>query len=362
MSEASLLFDLVIAVHDPRRPVLRAIDSVLAAGRGDTRVTVVCHGLGPAAIPGLMEREGPGLRAVEFHDGMRSPAGPFNHGLDLATAEYVGVMGSDDWLAPGALDAWAHQARQQRLDLLLAGLAHQGGASLRNPPVRPWRRNALDPVRDRLFHRSAPLGMIRRELLNQGGSPRFTEGLPTGEDLALSTALFASAPRIGVAFGSPQYVIGADAADRVTAAPHSIETVLAPALEILHAPWFAQLPARVRTSALTSRLRGSVLANAVRWTTADQWPDRGLAELRGFLSEVTLTAPAAFAPLPRADRDLLDALASPGASPELAAAAVTQHRNAGRVGRLLPRNLRYTLHRESTPTRYLGYVLARLGA
>lgn len=362
MSEEGLLFDLVIAVHNPKRPVLRAIDSVLAAGRRDTRVTVVCHGIAPAAIPGLIEREGPRLRAVEFRDGVRSPAGPFNHGLDLATAEYVGVMGSDDWLAPGAIDAWAHQVRQQRLDVLLAGLAHQGGQSLRNPPVRPWRRNALDPVRDRLFHRSAPLGMIRRELLMRGSKPRFTEGLPTGEDLALSTALFASAQRIGVAFGSPRYVIGADAADRVTAAPHSIETVLAPALEILHAPWFAQLPERVRTSALTSRLRGSVLANAVGWTHEEQWPDRGLTALRDFLHEVARTAPAAFEPLPRADRALLDAFASQAVTSDSAMAAVAHHRDAGRVDRLLPRRLRYTLHTESTPTRYLGYLLARAGA
>lgn len=358
---AHLLIDIVIAVHDPLRPVLRAVDSILAASRDDTRVTVVCHGIDVGSVPGLASRINERVRAVRFDDGVRSPAGPFNHGIELATAEYVAIMGSDDWLETGALDAWARLALKHDADVLLAGLSHQGGGAIRNPPVRPWRRAALDPVRDRLFHRSAPLGLIRRTLLLDP-SQRLTAGLPTGEDLALSTRLFATANNLCVALDAPRYVIGADADGRVTSAAYSLAELALPVEMLFAEGWFQTLPERVRCAAVIARIRGSVLSHLSAFSDADCWSAEDLAVVRRILAHAMELAPTAFRPLPLADTRMLNALVENDVTADSAAAAVRSWTGAGLRERLLPARITYVLHPESTPVRYLGYALARLGA
>ena len=353
--------DIVVAVHDPLRPVLRAVESIIGSDSVNVRVTVVCHGIAAESIDGLLEREGPKVRVVEFADGVASPAGPFNRGLELATAKYVGVLGSDDFLEPGALARWVAMAEANRLDVLLAGLQHQNGQRLRNPPVRPWRRKLLDPGKDRLFHRSAPLGLIRRAVL-ESQEQRFEAGLVTGEDIPLSTALFAAADRIGVGFDLPRYIIGADAKDRVTGGKHSIETVLAPSWTVLNSTWFRQLSAELRTSVVTARIRNSLIADVTARRRESDWTPKGVLELSEFLRASLDQAPRSVKPFPRADRDLLDMLAAPQTTTDEARAAVIRWSEASRMNRLIPRNLLHTFGRESTPTRYLGYVLAKLGA
>ncbi|MEB4615420.1 glycosyltransferase family A protein [Leucobacter sp. M11] len=357
------LVEVVIAVHDPRRPVLRAIRSVLAAGREDIRVSVVCHGIAPEEIPGLTELTGGTashlVRLLPFSDGVRSPAGPFNHGIEQATGRYVSVMGSDDWLAPGALNAWVELSLEKDLDIFLAGLQHQHGTQLRNPPVRPWRRHHLDTVKDRLFHRSAPLGLLKRSLF---ADPviRFSEGLATGEDLVVSTLLFARAKRISVGLDLPRYIIGSDASDRVTASPHTMLAVLAPLTLLRQSDSFRNLPGRVRIAAQTARIKGSILQNAVHRTDSDAWTDEALAEIREHMGGEQREIRAAVAALPRSQRRLLDALSAQGQTSVGAAEAVRVSLQDGRIDRLFPRQLRYSLHRESTLVRYLGYALARL--
>ena len=96
---------------------------------------------------------------------MRSPAGPFNHGLALAEAPWVGVMGSDDSFDPGAIDAMLRHLRADSPQVLLYPLRHQGGRPMANPLSRRWHHRGLDPVKDRLAYRTAPLALIRRELI-----------------------------------------------------------------------------------------------------------------------------------------------------------------------------------------------------
>ena len=162
--------DLVIAAHDPARNVRRAVASALAGSGGHVRVTVVCHNRNAAefahhweGLPG--ERH---VRPLELRDGIPSPAGPFNAGIEAATAPWVGVMDSDDELEPGALRSWEAQARAQELDLLMARVS-VAGKQLLTPRLRPFRRGLPDLVKDRVFYRTAPLGLMRREtLMDQG--------------------------------------------------------------------------------------------------------------------------------------------------------------------------------------------------
>lgn len=351
------LVDVVIAVHDPMRNVDRALAS-LADPAGRVRATVVCHGIPAASVAersALAAEEW--VRLVEFADGVRSPAGPFNHGLALATAEYVMIMGSDDYLEKGALNAWLGAARAAGAGIQLAPLRYQGGELLANPLSRPWRRQRLDPVRDRLFHRTAPLGLIRREL-GAADSP-LSVGMPVGEDLAWSSALWTAPVRIDFDRRHPAYIIGADAPARVTGEPRPVQVVLHPVDALLDTAWAASQEQRVRTSLVAKLLRVNVLGALRARPDADAWSAEPRAVVAVTLARLRAYAPEGFEDLPRADRDLLDAAADAGATSAALVGAIARHGAARRAARLLPRRLSRVFGRESVLRRYARYLVDR---
>ena len=207
--------DVVVAVHDLARPVHRVVRSALEGadlrgvlpGGHRARVTVVGHGLAAVDLRKSVEAAlaeqgeevaelGAHVRYLEHHDGVPSPAGPFNEGLLAADGRYVSVIGSDDRYAPGALDAWAGLADQLGSAWLMARLETEDGEHVPTPRTRPGRSRDLDLVADRLAYRTAPLGLLRRQALDElglldGGGP-LTPGLQTGEDVELSLRLATS--------------------------------------------------------------------------------------------------------------------------------------------------------------------------
>lgn len=86
-----------------------------------------------------------------------------------------------------------HRAAETGADAVLARIESADGTLTRTPPARPRRRHRLDPVRDRLAYRSAPLGLLRRATIERLGL-RFPTGLSTGEDLPFTTRLWTAGP------------------------------------------------------------------------------------------------------------------------------------------------------------------------
>ena len=375
--------DVVIAVHSATRPVERAVRSALAGSEGLVRVTVVCHDVGVTTIEERLDldpAERDRVRLLGYQDHVRSPAGPFNHGLDNTSAAFVAVLGSDDVLEPGAVRAWFDVARERGSDVVLAPLRGPDGKPLRNPLVRagtgrPGRRAAtpLDPVADRLAYRSAPLGLLRRATVDRLGL-RFTEGLATGEDLAFSVPLWFSGARIDMVPSGPAYVVGGGADDRVTEVVRPVADELA-ALDDLLVRVLREggLADRVRPSerrALAVKvLRIHVLGALSRRPRREDWRDGDASVLRGAARAWLDLSPAALHAFARGDRDALDVLtgigpvgraedADDGALADAFAAAARRRARAGRVATLLPRDLPDVLDPESTLRRYVRYRMA----
>lgn len=377
--------DLVIAVHDAEREIGRAVRSVLDGSRGLVRVTVVAHDLGVRTIRdalALTPDEEQHVRVVGYSDHVRSPAGPFNHGLALAQGEFVAVMGSDDRLEPGAVRAWLDTARERGSDVVLAPL-RSGGELLRNPLVRrgtghpgPREVTPLDGVADRLAYRSAPLGLLRRATLEQLGLT-FTEGLATGEDLELSARLWFSEARIDMAPSAPAYVVGADARDRVTAVVRPVADELAAVTRLRGTGLLESLRPSQRRALAIKILRVHVLGALARRTAREAWHDGDADALRAEARAWLEAAPSALHALARADLAALRVVAGdawtarpgddgvlpvgsleggPAAPGRFAAAALVRAR-AGRLATLLPRDLPDLLDPESTATRYVRYRL-----
>ncbi|QKJ20024.1 hypothetical protein [Microbacterium hominis] len=352
--------DVVIACHDPSRPIERAVSSVLrdAVARERVRVTVVAHGqpAGPfeerlAPIPGMW-------RVVEFADGIPSPAGPFNHGLGLVEAEYCAVMGSDDFLEPGAMAAWIGEVEASRPDFAIARIRIDGQPIMPNPLTRLGRRHRMDAAKDRLFYRTAPLGLIRTDTMRRLGLT-MTENVRVGEDFAFGIRLFGLADRIDFLGSAPCYVIGTDARERTTHAPMSLETAFEPIELLLDAGLPAELSPRHRRALAIKLVRISVVGAVRSRPQASQWRgDDEVSYLAGILGRLIALAPDVLAPFNLQDRHILDGLA---AEPTVARATADAARaaRAGRRERWLTRNPLRSFGRETMLRRYVLYVLKR---
>lgn len=354
------LLDVIIAVHATTRPIGRAVSSLLGDGVEDIRVTVVCHGIGAAEIAeaaGLPEC--PGLRYVEYHDGVPSPAGPFNHGMRLAEGEYLAIMGSDDYAEPGAVHAWKDYVRTHGPDVALMRLRRQNGPVLASPLTRVGRARSLDAVRDRLFYRTAPLALIRRELLTDLRLS-LTEGLRTGDDMAMSAHLWVQGARIDVMHEAPCYVIGADAGDRITASTMTVGEQLRGVESIVADDWWRRLPDRVRTSLAIKMLRVHVLDALLGRTDEESWTAEELADIARIIATIVRDAPRAFVPLSRADVAVIEVARREPDATELVA-AIRRRRAVVGKDTILPRRWRNAFDRESTLVRFLLYRVRRGG-
>ncbi|MEN9620947.1 MAG: hypothetical protein RL499_1140 [Actinomycetota bacterium] len=344
------IVDLVIAIHDSRRPLAAAIASLRQQGLAlgsSLRVTVVCHNIAQAEIEAtLSPADRDAVCFMTCADGIPSPAGPFSAGLAAATARYVAVMGSDDSLEPGAIAAWVSRAERYRFAAVIAPVRLPNGSPVRTPPRRPWRRGPLHPVKDRLSYRTAPLGIIRRDVV-EALALRFTPGVTTGEDHEFSLRLWFSGDRIGYAAGDPAYRVGSGTAPRVTETPRPLGDLVSALARLIDDLWVRSLPADARHAIVVKLLRVHIFALATRGSTPAGWLSGERAELAALIRGLLELAPSALDVLAIADRDLVDALLDvETATAELERLSV-RRRRFGTPATVLTRSPRYLLAREA---------------
>ncbi|WP_151523544.1 glycosyltransferase [Serinicoccus kebangsaanensis] len=352
------LVDVVVAVHTPEREVRRAVRSVLDGSTGmPVRVSVVAHNLPREVVRGMLgdladHRQ---VRVLEVHDAVPSPSGPFNAGIEAASAPWVAIMGSDDALAPGALAGWlaAAEGLDPEEPVVVLPRLQLAGRRVPTPPARPSTRRgeaARDLVRDRLSYRSAPLGLISRGALRLPGA-RLHPGARVGEDLPMMTALYARA-RVVLADGAPAYLIHDDAPDRITADPRPIREQLETADALWDLPWMSRLTTAQRRAVATKVLRIQVFGAILTRPDPAWWTPAERAELSRVTRRVLEAAPGCADPLSLADRDLLDAALDPAVpAPRLVELAHARRRH-GTPRTLLPSSWRHALHREA-PLRFM---------
>jgi hypothetical protein len=354
------LIEVVIAVHNAKRPIRRAVESVISSGQvGDAHALVVAHGLKAAVI----EAELAGLpadrfRVLEFADGIPSPAGPFNYGLAQATATYVSVMGSDDSYEPGFAAAYSASLRHRAPNVLVPPLRHANGVYIPSPLPRFNRRHNLRADRDRLLYRTAPLAVFKRELLDRAGFV-FREGLRSGEDLAFGLWLWTQPASIDFARGLPAYTVGDDATDRVTAINYSFTEVAKPFWDVVGMPWFASLTAGQRRAFAIKHLRMTILPPLRSLDSAAPWSPSDLTELAAVVAKLSEIAPGYIARLPRWEAVAARALATPMDAQQLAALGRSVA-SAHSLGSRITMNPFFTLGAEAPLGRLLDLALAKL--
>lgn len=359
MSDSPLV-DVIIAVHSATRPIARAVASVLEHTQAAVRVTVIAHNIDKNTIIGNLGGwvADPRVRVLHLVDEIPSPAGPMNHGLDNATAPFVALLGSDDEFAPGAIDSWLRLQQETSADIVLARIQLVDGQTDPYPPVRWGKRTRdLDPYRDRLAYRSAPLGLVSTAKF---GQLRFTCGLLSGEDLPYTLELFFSGAKIVYALNEPPYVGHDDVTDRVTFIPRPVEQDFAYLKHVLHANWFMQLAEKTRVTIIAKLLRLHVYGAITARCTDPQLFNESRAQLQQVVTQLLKTAPHTVDILPLADIRVLNLLASEGTTAAQMQAAVAARMRYLTLPALITSNPFYVLHSQA-PLRTLlaGFSIMR---
>jgi len=349
------LVDLIIAVHTAERAIERAVGSVLRGTAAPVRVTVVCHGVDPALIEARLGplADDPRVRLLPFTDGIPSPAGPFNFGLDSATARFTAVLGSDDELEAGAIDSWLSLQQRDDAQLVVPRVRRAAGGSLRTPPTRPFRSRRLDGTKDRLAYRTAQLGLVDRVRF---ADARFASGLKSGEDIAYGLRLWFSGARIALDRHGPAYLIHADASDRASMAIRDLTDDFEFLGEAIDATWIATLQSADR-QAITMKLLRTHLIDAIRTRfvvgRAPSRPEREV--LARVVRRVLTVAPEVVGIVSMLDRRLIEAAIDPGSDASLIVNLLQRRSLLLRPANLLSAKLGYAMHREA-PLRFYAAV------
>lgn len=348
--------DVITAVHTPSRPVERAVRSVLEHTKSCVRVTVVVHNTPVEPIEARLGAllSDARLRIVTHVDGRNTPAGPKNHGLELATAPYVAMLDSDDTLEAGALDDWLLAARgiSGGADVVIAPTTDSAGRLHPSPParLRYVRASArgLDPVKDRLAYRASPLGLIRR---SRFGDLRFAENVPTGEDQPVTAALwFTSGAQIVFPVDAGRYIEHHDQGDRVTGVSRSVHDEFISLDHTLSPSQHWSTHPSIRLSLAVKLIRVH-LFDAARARSGADWTPVSAEQLATVAERILGWEPRAVNLLSRVDNALLKEIRAGGGDPARIAALLKERSHLRRPSTLTPKRLRFLFHSQA-PLRF----------
>ncbi len=357
--------DMIIAVHDLRRNVVRAVESILSDPDPSIRVFIVAHNIPRSDVAQALDdsiRAHPGrVRIEELGDGIPSPSGPFMFGMQQSDAHYVGIMGSDDELDSAAIAQWRERAECFRADAVIAKVVRGTHRTLvRSPPKRLWRVGVLDFTKDRLSYRSAPLGLMRRAAVSELHL-ELLPGARNGGDLPFVTRLW-SRGRVVAATGTAAYIEHADAPVRVTHVAKPVAEELEPVRLLLADADTAAMPSANRHALATKLLRRNLTDSIRKRGGGLQLDADDCAAMRLLLRAISDFAPNARGMLSIAQARMFDELESP--SPDLQRvfdldAASLRYRT---LDALRPARWRFVLHSQGQPRFMIATSLIKVGA
>jgi glycosyltransferase involved in cell wall biosynthesis len=349
--------DVIVPVHAATRPIRRLAASVLDATRANVRLTFVCHNVPVSdiakALGGFFDN--PAVRLLAFSDSTQSPAGPFNHGLDAATAPFVLKIDSDDTLESGAIDAWLAIQSRTQADIVIARMVvEETRAEFSTPPTRIGRRDHLDPVRDRLAYRTSTMGLIATDQFRLAPS---VVGLQTGEDILPSLRLWFSGASIAIADREPAYLVHGGANDRVTAGVRSIADEFIWLDALLDNPWFNDLGDRSKRSIALKLIRVQLFGAVNNRLATDLWSPADRTELARAANALARLAGPALGAISIADAHLLSAIRHESEVSVLLARA-SDRRRFGHPSTLFPHRISAFFAREAPPRLVVAFWYA----
>ncbi len=301
---------VVIPVHTPDRPIRTAVESVIGQNAPGTDVVVVCHNTSLTSIrQRLVGLDAERYSLLELQDGIPSPAGPLNLGVESVTSDYVTVLGSDDVYEPHVFDFWRKELAECSPDLLVGQFKVEGVGRVLAPAPRVGRFRRLDAAKDLLYTRTPQLAVLfRSDLVRHRDYPGFMPAARNGEDIALSAFLWSVSTSTAYSRCRDGFLVGNSANDRVTAAPLSVTELLKPVLFTLEQPWIAGLENSQRVALALKLTTNHVLSILRSRERSAAISDGDLAHYRDVLTRLERLSPGYGGRLTRRDYGLVSAI------------------------------------------------------
>ncbi len=348
---------VVIPVHTVERPIRQAVASVIGQSAPGTEVIVVCHNVSAGAIQGkLVGLDSTRYSLLELHDGIPSPAGPLNLGVESAQTDYVTVLGSDDIYEAHVFDSWRKELAKYPSEILVGQFKVDGVGRVLAPAPRVGRFRDLDAAKDLLYTRTPQLAVLfRSDLIQHSDFPGFTPGARNGEDIALSAFLWSVPSSISYSRCSDGFVVGRTANNRVTAVPLSVAELLSPVLFTLEQPWLSDAAPSHRT-ALALKLTTNHVLGILRGRmhSGPFLPD-DLAHCREALLRIENLSPGYSGRLTRRDYSLVSAVLNDDAE-----GLERSLQDTHPLRKYLPLKLRYLLSSNGALRRAIRLILVPL--
>ncbi|MEV8143900.1 glycosyltransferase family A protein [Specibacter sp. NPDC078709] len=297
------------------------------------------------------------LRFLHLNDGIPSPAGPKNAGLDAATGTYMCMLDSDDYLEPGALGWWYQQITAEQADAVIAPVRHEAGGIIKTPRARPCRVRDLDPVKDGLAYATSMRGLWKSSI-DGVGDVRYVPGLSTGEDLALGLQMYFSGAKFLFPKNGPAYVLGNSAEDRVTDRLLPLNDEFR-AMAVLPEEWLQNLSVRQRKSIASKIARTSLIGAIRRRGPEHDWACKELAAVQAAAGILEGMAPAYRRAMTACDSKLLESSLTASEGSEFFRNAIKNHRDANLVSKIFTRKLQHNLDVDSQLRQLLRAALDR---
>lgn len=357
--------DMIVAVHDTRRDIRRAVSSILADGDPTIRAFVVAHNLDRAEVEhelaDLLEANAGRLRIEELKDGIPSPSGPFNFGMAESDAEFVGIMGSDDELDRGAIAQWRENARRHHADAVIAKVVRGEQRTLvRSPPKRLFRTGVLDFAKDRLSYRSAPLGIVRRTAV-RGLDLQLLAGARNGGDLPFVTRLWEGG-RVVPAQGLEAYIEHADAPVRVTHVAKPVAEELSALIATLDDPVVTAMSGAHKDALATKLLRRNLTDSVRKRDGGRGFTAEDFAAIRVIVGMLDELSPRARRMLSIAQARMFEELISETPDRERIALLDSASLRYRSIDALCPADLSLLMHPQAQPRFMVASALIKVGA
>ncbi len=285
--------ELIVRFHDLSRSDLlqRCFSSVLkepAVG-----IVLVLHNLELSQLNFDLPEK---IKVVELLGKDGQPGAASNAGLRETTAQWVGILDSDDYYQPGAISTMLSRAKKDGANGIIAPLQKQGK---RNRFLLPTLKNSsLSPVKDGLFYRTAPHGLFHRHLMTIDEDP-FLENVVTGEDIRVTARMW-TAPGARISFypKDPAYVLSNDASDRASK-PRAIAE-MGPAWEEIWQTSFVQRWNQQTRHALAVKIARIHVLGAIRQRPeVNDWDEQDLVWMSEYLTRLRTEDPKYDYPLSR---------------------------------------------------------------
>lgn len=338
MSESPrLLAQFVVAVHQTNRPVRRAVESVLTCPNAGA--IVVAHGISKDDLDLPASDR---VHIIECPDGLGFPGVPKNRGISHATAPFVGILDSDDWYEDGAVSALINHLTEGTTDGVLAPLRFQGREKALLPLT--LRQKNLLASRDRLFYRTAPLGLFRRQVM-QDRRYRLSEDVLTGEDIQPSVRLWTDGLSVSFFLEDPAYVVGDDAQERVTSAPLPAAQSVKAIENLVTSGELSRLPFKERTSLAVKLLRVHILQRVKQQVAKGTLTAKDLQKYACTGRRIHAAVPEARKVLSDVDQQILGAILA--GNLQLVNQKISSATSSSIKARVLPSSPRLALARES---------------